>query len=213
MTSTESPEPGTLAGPERAGSSAARTGAGVGRLSSIAPADPAWFRSSATDTNTCVEVAFLSDNWVGVRDSEDPNNPPFAFAGDTWGAFIAGLKEGDFSPISAESPEPGTHAGSERSGVDAEASRPGLTAFADAKWLGTSAADIDTRERPGADVLANAKWSGSSATAARVEVAFLPDGWVGVRDSEDPNNPPFAFAKGSWDAFIIGVSRGEFDPR
>lgn len=44
-----------------------------------------------------------------------------------------------------------------------------------------------------------------------VEVAFLVDGNVGVRDSKDGGRGPvLAFTSGEWDAFLSGLSRGEF---
>ena len=44
-----------------------------------------------------------------------------------------------------------------------------------------------------------------------MEVAFLPDGWVGLRDTEDPENPPFVIDPHAWRAFIDGAKKGEFD--
>ncbi|MEU7769623.1 DUF397 domain-containing protein [Nocardia sp. NPDC049190] len=44
-----------------------------------------------------------------------------------------------------------------------------------------------------------------------VEVAFLIDGNVAVRDTKDNGSGPIlAFAPGEWDAFLAGVSVGEF---
>ncbi|MEV6774606.1 DUF397 domain-containing protein [Nocardia sp. NPDC051030] len=44
-----------------------------------------------------------------------------------------------------------------------------------------------------------------------VEVAFLMDGNVAVRDSKDlGRGPTLAFTPGEWDAFVAGVSDGEF---
>jgi len=44
-----------------------------------------------------------------------------------------------------------------------------------------------------------------------VEVAFLDDGNVAVRDTKDNGNGPvLAFTPGEWDAFVSGVSAGEF---
>jgi len=44
-----------------------------------------------------------------------------------------------------------------------------------------------------------------------VEVAGLPDGGVGVRDSKDTAGPFLRFTPSEWDAFIGGVQKGEFD--
>lgn len=44
-----------------------------------------------------------------------------------------------------------------------------------------------------------------------VEVAFLGDGNVAVRDTKDNGiGPMLAFTPGEWDAFVNGVSAGEF---
>ncbi|GAA0389548.1 hypothetical protein GCM10009530_45830 [Microbispora corallina] len=44
-----------------------------------------------------------------------------------------------------------------------------------------------------------------------VEVALLPGGDVGVRNSKDEAGPVLVFTPGEWDAFIGGVKDGEFD--
>ncbi|MGW2664652.1 DUF397 domain-containing protein [Nocardia tengchongensis] len=45
-----------------------------------------------------------------------------------------------------------------------------------------------------------------------VEVAFLGDGNVAVRDTKDHGaGPILAFTPGEWDAFVAGVSDGEFN--
>ncbi|MGH3154806.1 MAG: DUF397 domain-containing protein [Streptosporangiaceae bacterium] len=44
-----------------------------------------------------------------------------------------------------------------------------------------------------------------------VEVADLPEGGVGVRNSRDPHGPVLRFTPGEWDAFIGGAHNGEFD--
>ncbi|WP_350356423.1 DUF397 domain-containing protein [Nocardia sputorum] len=44
-----------------------------------------------------------------------------------------------------------------------------------------------------------------------MEVAFLVDGNVAVRDTKDSGSGPvLGFAPGEWDAFLVGVSTGEF---
>ncbi|WP_442944057.1 DUF397 domain-containing protein [Nocardia sp. NBC_00508] len=44
-----------------------------------------------------------------------------------------------------------------------------------------------------------------------MEVAFLGDGNVAVRDTKDNGRGPvLAFVPGEWDAFLAGVSAGEF---
>ncbi|APA99432.1 DUF397 domain-containing protein [Nocardia seriolae] len=54
------------------------------------------------------------------------------------------------------------------------------------------------------------KSSYSSAGQECVEVAFIPGGNVGVRDSKDPTGPALVFAPGEWDAFTAGVAGGAF---
>jgi Domain of unknown function (DUF397) len=44
-----------------------------------------------------------------------------------------------------------------------------------------------------------------------VEVASLPDGEVGVRNSKDAQGPVLRFTADEWDAFLGGVRNGEFD--
>ena len=44
-----------------------------------------------------------------------------------------------------------------------------------------------------------------------VEVAALPDGSVGVRNSRDPDGPALKFTPDEWHDFIAGARNGEFD--
>ncbi|TDD58213.1 DUF397 domain-containing protein [Kribbella antibiotica] len=45
-----------------------------------------------------------------------------------------------------------------------------------------------------------------------IEVAFLDDGRVAVRDTKDSGTGPvLRFTPGEWNAFILGVKDGEFD--
>jgi hypothetical protein len=44
-----------------------------------------------------------------------------------------------------------------------------------------------------------------------VEVANLPGGGIGVRDSKDTEGPILRFTPGEWHAFVGGVHNGEFD--
>jgi hypothetical protein len=57
------------------------------------------------------------------------------------------------------------------------------------------------------------EWRRSSYTnnGTCVEVAALPDGSVGVRDSKDPGSPVLRFNTAEWVAFVAGVKAGELD--
>ncbi|WP_433756561.1 DUF397 domain-containing protein [Nocardia sp. CA-135398] len=61
--------------------------------------------------------------------------------------------------------------------------------------------------------LSSVKWFKSSYSeggAQCVEVAWLAEGRVGVRDSKNPTGPALVFSPGEWDAFAAGVQGGEF---
>lgn len=44
-----------------------------------------------------------------------------------------------------------------------------------------------------------------------VEAARLPDGTIGVRHSKTPDGPILAFTQTEWDAFLTGVTTGDFN--
>jgi hypothetical protein len=57
-------------------------------------------------------------------------------------------------------------------------------------------------------------WVKSSLSYANgncVEVASLPGGEIGVRNSRDSGGPVLQFTSDEWHAFIGGVQNGEFD--
>lgn len=62
--------------------------------------------------------------------------------------------------------------------------------------------------------LAGARWRKSVRSNEQgtcVEVAFLPDGRVAVRDSKDAGHgPALVFTPAEWDAFAGGMADGEF---
>ena len=57
-------------------------------------------------------------------------------------------------------------------------------------------------------------WIKSSLSYANgncVEVASLPSGEIGVRNSRDSGGPVLRFTSEEWHAFLGGVRNGEFD--
>jgi hypothetical protein len=58
------------------------------------------------------------------------------------------------------------------------------------------------------------KWVSSSFSYAHgncVEIARLPEGNIGVRDSKNPDGPVLIFTSDEWAAFLGGVRNREFD--
>ncbi len=58
------------------------------------------------------------------------------------------------------------------------------------------------------------RWKKASASYANgdcVEVASLPDGRVGIRDSKNPAGPVLEFSVSEWRAFLSGAASHEFD--
>lgn len=54
------------------------------------------------------------------------------------------------------------------------------------------------------------KSSSSYSNGDCVEVAGLPGGAIGVRDSKDSEGPILRFTSDEWCAFIAGVRNGDF---
>lgn len=69
----------------------------------------------------------------------------------------------------------------------------------------------DRPERSSEVGLSWIKSSFSFSNSNCVEIASLPDGGVGVRDSKDPSGPVLRFTPGEWHAFLDGAHGGEFD--
>jgi hypothetical protein len=57
-----------------------------------------WRRSSYCGTNACVEIA-EAPGQIMVRDSKNPDVPPFVFTTDEWTAFVRGVKAGEFGGV------------------------------------------------------------------------------------------------------------------
>ncbi|MBB5917933.1 hypothetical protein BJY24_006845 [Nocardia transvalensis] len=61
-----------------------------------------WFKSSRSEGGAkCVEVAWLAEGEVGVRDSKNPSGPALIFAPGEWDAFTAAVQDGGFQHPSA----------------------------------------------------------------------------------------------------------------
>ncbi|GAB4585012.1 DUF397 domain-containing protein [Nocardia sp. IFM 10818] len=59
--------------------------------------EASWFKSTYSSGQTdCVEVAWLPEGIVGLRDSKDPSGPALLFSGNDWAAFTAAVTGGAF---------------------------------------------------------------------------------------------------------------------
>jgi hypothetical protein len=59
-----------------------------------------WHKSSASNGNSgtgCVEIAYLSDDGVALRDTKDRTLPPHRYPTAQWSAFLAGIRAGEFA--------------------------------------------------------------------------------------------------------------------
>lgn len=62
--------------------------------------------------------------------------------------------------------------------------------------------------------LSGAAWFKSSHSGSQgdcVEVAWLAEGAVVVRDSKNPSGPALIFGPAHWDLFVRGIMAGAFD--
>ena len=55
-----------------------------------------WRKSTFSGTNGCVEVAFIEDDQVAVRDSKRRGGPVLVFTAHEWQAFLSGARAGEF---------------------------------------------------------------------------------------------------------------------
>jgi Domain of unknown function (DUF397) len=57
-----------------------------------------WRKSSYSGpTGNCVEIAFLTEGEVAVRNSHDADGPALVFTAAEWDAFLSGARNGEFS--------------------------------------------------------------------------------------------------------------------
>ena len=55
------------------------------------------WRSAKCSTQSCVEVADVTDGGVAIRDSKaGETSPVLLFSADEWSAFVTGVKAGEF---------------------------------------------------------------------------------------------------------------------
>jgi Domain of unknown function (DUF397) len=57
-----------------------------------------WRKSTYSANNGCVEVAFVDDGEVAVRDSKDRSGSVLIFQRHEWAAFVRGVRAGEFGP-------------------------------------------------------------------------------------------------------------------
>jgi len=57
-----------------------------------------WIKSSRSGPTggNCVEVAFLADGAVAMRNSRHPDGPALVFTRAEWDAFLGGARDGEF---------------------------------------------------------------------------------------------------------------------
>jgi hypothetical protein len=63
-----------------------------------AKAEEGFKLSSFTHKCCCVAVRMEGGN-IDLRDTKDPNSPTLSFNRDEWGAFVKGVKKGEFDNV------------------------------------------------------------------------------------------------------------------
>ena len=60
-----------------------------------------WTKSSYSGPTggNCVEVAFLTDGRVALRNSRQPDGPALVFTRPEWDAFLSGARDGEFGRL------------------------------------------------------------------------------------------------------------------
>jgi hypothetical protein len=72
-----------------------RSGAGRRAGEDMDQSSAVWLKSSLSNMNGCVEVAFVAGR-VALRDSKDERGPVLVFTRTEWEAFVAGIRAGEF---------------------------------------------------------------------------------------------------------------------
>lgn len=57
-----------------------------------------WTRSTRCESGDCIEIKSGTE-MVGMRDSKDPGGPELWFPASVWGAFVAGVRAGEFDNL------------------------------------------------------------------------------------------------------------------
>lgn len=55
------------------------------------------FSTSDTDTDSCVEMAFLADDTIALRDTKDRTLAAHIHTRAEWHNFLSGVRAGDFT--------------------------------------------------------------------------------------------------------------------
>ncbi|MEU2173569.1 DUF397 domain-containing protein [Nocardia sp. NPDC019219] len=62
--------------------------------------DATWFKSTYSSAERdCVEVAFLREGCVGVRDSKNPTGPALIFTPNVWDSFTGYLNRAGLDAV------------------------------------------------------------------------------------------------------------------
>lgn len=64
-------------------------------MAQFEPVRPEWQKSTASNSASCVEVAFVGQT-VLVRNSREPSGPMLTFTLAEWAAFLTGARNGEF---------------------------------------------------------------------------------------------------------------------
>lgn len=55
-----------------------------------------WAKAAASGDSNCVEVAFVEEGYVAVRDTKDRDGGTQVYTRDEWAAFLEGVRQGEF---------------------------------------------------------------------------------------------------------------------